>query len=52
MTCFRIGPFLFQWQPDGDDRGVGLMLIDLDGETAEIACSRDEWDEFTKEAGP
>lgn len=52
MTCFRIGPFLFQWLPDGDDRGVGYMRIEFEAQDVSIACSRDEWDEFTKEAGP
>lgn len=52
MTCFRIGPFLFQWLPDGDDQGVGLARISLDGDQVELQCGRDEWDEFAEEAGP
>lgn len=52
MIDFRIGPFRFQYLPDGDDPGVGLLRIELDGAEAELGCSREQWDEFVEESGP
>ena len=52
MRDFRIGPFRFQYLPDGDDPGVGIVRISIaDVVQCEIQCSRDEWDEFAEEAG-
>lgn len=52
MKSFLIGPFLFQFLADGDDRGVGLLRVSLDGDEVELGCSREQWDEFVVEAGP
>ena len=52
MTSFLIGPLRFQYLPDGDDPDTGLLRISLDGQEVEVECSRDQYDEFWKEAGP
>ena len=52
MRDFLIGPFRFQFLPDGDDPDVGQARIELDGQTVELECSREQWDEFAEEAGP
>jgi len=51
-AAFLIGPVGFQYLPDGDDPGTGLLRITLDGVEVELSCSREQWDEFWKEAGP
>lgn len=52
MVDFRLGPFRFQFLPDGDDQGFGLMRVTLNGEQTDLACTRDDWDEFAVESGP
>lgn len=52
MSAFLIGPLVFEYLPDGDDPGTGLLRIQLDGQTVELECSREQYDEFWKEAGP
>ena len=52
MIAFLIGPLSFEYLPDGDDPGTGLLRIRLDGQQVEVECSRDQWDEFVEESGP
>jgi len=52
VTAFLIGPLRFQYLPDGDDAGTGLLRITLDGAEVELSCSREQWDEFVEESGP
>jgi hypothetical protein len=52
MRSFLIGPLSFEYLPDGDDPGTGLLRIELDGQQVEVECSRDQYDWFWKEAGP
>jgi len=52
VISFLIGPLSFEYLPDGDDPGTGLLRIRLDGQQVEVECSRDQYDWFWKEAGP
>jgi len=53
MTAvFLIGPVGFEYLPDGDDPDTGQLRITLDGQQVEVECSREQYDEFWKEAGP
>lgn len=52
MRSFLIGPVSFEYLPDGDDPGVGLMRITLEGDQVELGCSLEQWDEFAEESGP
>ena len=52
MRAFLIGPLSFEYLPDGDDPGTGLLRIELDGQQVEVEISRDQYDWFWKEAGP
>lgn len=52
MPSFRLADLLIEYLPDGDDPGVGLLRIELDGQTEEVDCSRDQWDEIWEESAP
>lgn len=52
MTAFLIGPVGFEYLPDGDDPDTGQLRITLDGQQVELELSREQYDEFWKEAGP
>lgn len=49
----ELGPFTLTFEPDGQDEGTGIVVLELDsGERIETeeGVDRDEWDAFVKAA--
>lgn len=44
----RVGPFRFEFQPDGDDDGVGAVLLHTSSAWSKtpFQVPRAEWEEF------